>query len=71
MAKSSQNPELKQPILATGDRILAEASPLDRVWGIGLHGTDPRAQDRSQWQGSSLLGSILMRVRAELAAHPD
>lgn len=65
-AKFSQNPTLKAALLATGDAIIAEASPYDKVWGIGLKATDPNAQNPRKWQGQNLLGKALMRVRDEL-----
>ena len=46
----------------------AEASPLDRIWGIGLAGDDERAQDPARWRGLNLLGFALMEARARLAA---
>ncbi|MEH1167729.1 NADAR family protein [Micromonospora sp. CPCC 205539] len=63
LAKFSQHPELSQFLLTTGERVLVEASPLDRVWGIGLSGDDPRAEDPARWQGLNLLGFALMEVR--------
>jgi ribA/ribD-fused uncharacterized protein len=45
-----------------------EASPLDRVWGIGLTADDPRAADPSSWLGLNLLGEALMEVRSRLSA---
>lgn len=65
-AKYNQNPELKKALLDTGDRILVEASPTDRIWGIGLAETDPRALKPLQWNGQNLLGEVLMKVRKEL-----
>lgn len=65
-AKFSQNPELKTALLATGDAIIAEASPYDKIWGIGLKATDPDSQNPKKWQGRNLLGKALMRVREEL-----
>ena len=35
-AKFAQNPAMKHHLLSTGNKRLAEASPLDPVWGIGL-----------------------------------
>jgi len=52
--------------LATGNKTLVEASPLDKVWGIGLAVEDSRVHDPKQWQGLNLLGKVLMRVRDEL-----
>ena len=66
LAKFSQNPELKAFLLATGDKVLVGASPVDRIWGIGMTGDDPYHDDPSQWHGSNLLGFILMRVRSAL-----
>lgn len=68
LAKFGQHPQLRRFLLGTGQRVLVEASPLDRVWGIGLTGDDPAATDPGRWQGLNLLGFALMRVRAELAA---
>ena len=34
-AKFAQNPAMQSHFLDTGDRLLAEASPYDLVWGIG------------------------------------
>lgn len=60
------DPERAAALLATGDRLLVEASPLDRIWGIGLRADDPRAHDPATWRGLNLLGEALMTVRAEL-----
>ena len=65
-AKFSQNPALKAALLATGDSIIAEASPGDKVWGIGLKASDPDSQNPTKWKGQNLLGKALMRVRKEL-----
>ncbi|MDQ7757875.1 NADAR domain-containing protein [Xanthomonas sontii] len=47
--------------------MLVEASPVDRIWGIGLAADDPRAADPTTWQGENLLGFALMEVRRRLA----
>ena len=65
-AKFTQNPELLEHLLATEGTTLVEASPLDKIWGIGLGADNPKAQDRSQWRGLNLLGEILTRVREAL-----
>ena len=64
-AKFGQNPEMLAALLATGDKILVEASPLDRLWGVGLRADDPRIRDQSTWRGQNQLGRALMIVRAD------
>ncbi|MFI9582577.1 NADAR family protein [Streptomyces sp. NPDC052236] len=66
--KFGQNADLREFLLTTGDRVLVEASPLDRIWGIGLAADDERAQDPAQWRGLNLLGFALMEAREELRA---
>lgn len=66
LAKFSQNPGLKKALLATAGTSMAEASPVDCIWGIGLAESDPEALDRSNWRGTNWLGEVLDRVRAEL-----
>ena len=51
-------PELGELLLSTGDRILAEDSPYDPVWGC---------RDRAGgYTGQNFLGRALMRLRDEL-----
>ncbi|HEY0680890.1 MAG TPA: NADAR family protein [Steroidobacter sp.] len=64
-AKFSQNPELEQFLKLTGSKVLVEASPYDRIWGVGLASEDERIGDPNQWRGLNLLGFALMRVRDE------
>lgn len=64
--KFAQHGDLRTFLLQTGERVLVEASPVDRIWGIGLAQDDERAQDPNQWRGLNLLGFALMVVRAGL-----
>jgi len=68
--KFGQHPGLRDFLLGTGQRVLVEASPLDRVWGIGLAADDERAQRPADWRGLNLLGFALMEARARLAVAP-
>jgi ribA/ribD-fused uncharacterized protein len=70
VAKFGGDPALRAYLLGTGRRILVEASPLDRVWGIGLGAEDERAARPSQWRGLNLLGFALMEARARLCQPP-
>ncbi len=64
--KFSQNINLRKELLATEDKILVEASPLDKIYGIGLSKDNPKAQDPQKWLGQNLLGNTLMKVRTDL-----
>lgn len=68
LAKFGQNGPLNAFLLSTGDQVLVEASPYDRIWGIGLKATDAKALHPDTWQGQNLLGFALMDVRAALSA---
>ncbi|MFE8971430.1 NADAR family protein [Streptomyces albogriseolus] len=57
---------LRSFLLRTGDRVLVEASPVDRVWGIGLAADDEAAADPARWRGPNLLGFALMEARRRL-----
>ncbi|MFF4525667.1 NADAR domain-containing protein [Streptomyces bluensis] len=83
--KFAAHADLREFLLGTGERsemgvppaegwgrVLVEASPLDRVWGIGLAADDERAVDPERWRGPNLLGFALMEARERLAqiTHP-
>jgi ribA/ribD-fused uncharacterized protein len=53
-------------LLDTEDSIIVEASPYDRIWGIGMAEDDPRATDPTKWEGKNLLGIVLMEVRDDI-----
>jgi len=62
-AKFGQNAELGRFLKQTGTRVIVEASPVDRIWGIGLAQDDERATNPNLWRGLNLLGFALMQVR--------
>lgn len=62
-AKFSQNSALGAYLLSTKDCILVEASPYDRIWGIGMKAGDQQCQNPIKWHGTNLLGFCLMEVR--------
>ena len=62
-AKFGQNPPLRRFLDGTGDHVLVEASPHDRIWGIGLSADQPEARTPTEWRGENLLGFALMDVR--------
>jgi len=65
--KFSQNEDLREFLLSTRDKILVEASPHDKIWGIGMSANEQNAQNPVKWRGQNLLGFALMRVRDEIA----
>jgi len=64
--KFSQNPELKDYLLSTGDCVIVEASPYDNIWGIGMKQDDEGIENPKNWKGKNLLGFALMEVRDKL-----
>lgn len=67
-AKFAQNPGLKEMLLSTRDTTLVEASPTDRLWGIGLPEGHPDTLDRKTWRGVNWLGEVLNKVRNDIQA---
>ena len=63
MHKFGQNEDLRKRLLATGKCELVEASPFDRIWGIGITKADALTGVKSK--GQNLLGKALMEVRGK------
>ena len=57
---------MRSLLLSTGDKIIAEATTKDTIWGIGIDAGDPRVQDQQQWKGTNVLGFALMKAREQL-----
>ncbi len=70
-AKFSQNADLRSYLSQTGSRVLVEASPVDRIWGIGMAQEDEHVVNPNMWKGLNLLGFALMRVREILSTQSD
>jgi ribA/ribD-fused uncharacterized protein len=64
--KFEASSELRQLLLATGERVIAEASPNDSIWGIGVNLADDRSLNPALWCGQNILGYALMRARSHL-----
>lgn len=62
-AKFEQNQELKLELLSTENKVLVEASPYDKIWGVGLEEADDRILDPANWQGTNWLGEVLTNLR--------
>lgn len=66
LAKFSQNEELKQKLLDTGNACLCECALGDKIWGTGISMKDGNRFDPGKWKGQNLLGYALMMVREKL-----
>jgi len=65
--KTNQHAEIKQFLInAPADVVFVEASPYDRIWGIGLNASDPNAKVKSKWRGQNLLGECWNIVKNSL-----
>ena len=67
-AKFSQNKELWDFLKQTKNRVIVEASPRDKIWGIGLGKENPDAMNPTKWKGKNLLGFALTEIRDSLLA---
>jgi ribA/ribD-fused uncharacterized protein len=66
LLKYNQNEDLREKLLATGDKILVEVNPRDSIWGIAMDENNPDILDESKWRGQNLLGKVLMDVRVAI-----
>ncbi|OEJ14025.1 hypothetical protein BFL38_04620 [Brachyspira hampsonii] len=64
--KFSQNTDLRNFLLSTKNKVLVEASPYDKVWGIKMKYDDENIENPFFWKGENLLGFALMQVRDEI-----
>jgi ribA/ribD-fused uncharacterized protein len=65
-AKFKQNPDLNDYLMKTKEYQLAEASPYDTYWGIGLSIDSDIKADPKQWVGQNHLGRLLVDLREEM-----
>ncbi|AHE57057.1 NADAR family protein [Sphingomonas sanxanigenens] len=65
-AKFTTHDDLLELLLATRGTTLVEASPFDRIWGIGLAEDHPDAGNRARWRGTNWLGEVLTDLRETL-----
>lgn len=63
IAKFTQHPQLARFLASTSPRLLVEASPYDRIWGVGVAATNPAVASPVTWKGRNLLGFALTHVR--------
>lgn len=68
VAKFTSSRRYFQELSLTQGTVLVEASPTDRLWGIGLYEGDPKVHDPAKWRGSNWLGQVLNETRDALLA---
>lgn len=64
--KFSQSPDLKEWMIMCSGFEFVEASPYDKIWGVGLGQDDPLIYDKNNWQGKNLLGMCLNDACAKI-----
>lgn len=67
LAKYLQNEDFYKQLMATDGTLIVEASPVDKIWGIGLDAKTAAITPFDQWPGSNWLGQVLTEVRETLA----
>jgi ribA/ribD-fused uncharacterized protein len=64
--KFTQNPELFKQLIDTGNTLIVEASPFDKIWGIGMDENHKNVENKSLWLGTNWLGEVLTQLREDL-----
>ncbi len=64
--KFTQNEDLSSYLKTSGQKIFVEASPYDKIWGIGMDANHPDARNPTKWKGLNLLGKAITTVRNKL-----
>lgn len=64
--KFSQNKELKSLLVSLKDWEFVEASPVDKIWGVGMSIDDDRIFDPCNWQGENLLGLAIKEAQIRI-----
>ena len=67
--KFSAHAQLREQLLETAGKEIVEASPMDRIWGIGFK-KENALKNQHRW-GKNLLGKALMQVRDELISEKE
>lgn len=71
--KYNQNKELCSTLLSPlfEGKTFVEASPYDKVWGIGMSMDDDGVDDESNWKGENLLGKVITSIRHDSTLAKD
>lgn len=68
LSKYCQDKNLQKKLLDSqfDNKIFVEASPIDRIWGVGLDENNPLIDDKENWRGTNFLGKILTEIRQKI-----
>ena len=69
--KFDQNIKIRNILTSTGEKVLVEASPYDKWWGIGLSKDFDQIMAKKSTWGHNLQGQILMKVRSKFVEQPS
>lgn len=61
--KFTQNTEAYNHLMNDPSNEIVEASPYDRIWGIGLSADRPQSWNKNSWRGENRLGRCIDQVR--------
>lgn len=65
--KFMQNPKMLKELMSI-DKLFVEASPYDKIWGIGLNEQDARKTTPEYWNGENLLGKAINEAKLTIQA---
>ena len=66
--KFTQNADFLKFLIVRIDRFFVEASPYDKIWGIGLAEQAPGIENPANWKGTNWLGQCINRARDIIVA---
>jgi ribA/ribD-fused uncharacterized protein len=64
--KFTQNHHDHEQLISDGDKVLVEASPYDKIWGIGFNEFTAPHLSVDEWNGTNLLGYAIMEARKRI-----
>jgi conserved hypothetical protein, ribA/ribD-fused len=67
--KFKQSDDFLNLLFSTKGKTIVEASPDDKIWGIGLTEHQEESKSLTTWKGTNWLGIVLTELREELIGH--
>lgn len=69
--KFTQYKSLRKYLIDDPSKEIVEASPYDKIWGIGLSADKPQAWHKNSWRGENRLGRCITKVRNTIIDSED